>query len=209
MSNERVFSHILICKNVEKALEQLEEQFEHTRHLLFHKDEFLMDDAKEVIKEAYIAESSDKYLILAAKSYRIEAQNALLKILEEPPHHIVFVVVAPSKTTLLPTIRSRLPHQELVVTQERVMIDLPLNRLDLSDIYEYVQAHQSIEKNSLKELVQAIIYEAIHRFRLRFSEKELEHFQKLLHLAELNSRAQTVLTSLLLSIMLRTYRETL
>jgi DNA polymerase-3 subunit delta' len=194
---------------VEKAKEHLEERFTKTRHLFFSKDEFLMEDAKEVIKEAYIAESSDKYLILTAKSYRIEAQNALLKILEEPPHHIVFVVVAPAKTALLPTIRSRLPQQELSVEHERIRSGLRLDRLDLSDIYDFVQTNQSRDKNSLKELVQAVIYEAIHEYGLRFSEKEMEQFQKLLHLAELNSRPQTVLTSLLLSVMLRKHRETL
>ena len=118
MSDEGILSHILICKNVEKAKESLQEEYAKERHLFFIKDEFLIDDAKEVIKEAYIAESANKYLILIAKGYRVEAQNALLKILEEPPRHIVFIVVAPSKTAFLPTIRSRLLQKELVVEQE-------------------------------------------------------------------------------------------
>ena len=206
MSDEEVFSHILICKNVEKAIENLQERYVKERHLFFVKDEFLIDDAKEVIKEAYIAESANKYLILVAKGYRIEAQNALLKILEEPPRHIIFIVVAPSKTAFLPTIRSRLLQKELVVEQESMQSGLSLATLDLSDIYPFIQKHQSAEKSFLKALVQAIVYEAIHIYHLRFSEKELEHFQKLLHLAELNTRAQTILTSLLLSIMLRKYR---
>ena len=203
MSEEKGLSHILICKNVEKANEHLMELLSKERHLFYTKDEFLMDDAKEVVKEAYIAESSNKYLILSAKSYRVEAQNALLKILEEPPRHIVFIVVAPSKTALLPTIRSRLAQRELCVEQEWMSSGLPLNKLDLSDIYPFVQQNQSLEKNKLKSLVQTIVYEAINTHHLHFSEKELEHFQKLLHLVELKSRPQTILTSLLLSIMLR------
>ena len=206
MSDEGVLSHILICKNVEKAKENLEENYAKERHLFFFKDEFLMDDAKEVIKEAYIAEATTKYLILGAKSYRIEAQNALLKILEEPPRNIVFIVVAPSKTALLPTIRSRLLLKELSVEQEKIHSGLNLKKLDLSDIYPFVQQHQNVEKLLLKELVQAIVCEAIHEHHLRFSEAELEHFQKLVHLAELNSRAQNVLISLLLSIMNRKHR---
>jgi len=205
-SDEGVFSHILICKNVEKAKESLQEEYAKERHLFFIKDEFLIDDAKEVIKEAYIAESANKYLILIAKGYRIEAQNALLKILEEPPRHIVFIVVAPSKTAFLPTIRSRLLQKELVVEQEVMHSGLNLSKLDLGDIYPFIQKHQSAEKGFLKELVQSIVYEAIHEHHLRFSEKELEHFQKLLYLVELNTRAQTILTSLLLSIMQRKYR---
>ena len=205
-SDEEVFSHILICKNVEKAKESLEEMYAKERHLFYCKDEFLIDDAKEVIKEAYIAESTYKYLILVAKGYRIEAQNALLKILEEPPRHIVFIVVAPSKTAFLPTIRSRLLLKELVVEDDVHHSGLNLAKLDLGDIYPFIQQHQTVEKGLLKELVQAIVYEAIHEHHLRFSEKELEHFQKLLHLVELNTRAQTILTSLLLSIMLRKHR---
>ena len=205
-SEEEVFSHILICKNVEKAKESLQETYAKERHLFFVKDEFLIDDAKEVIKEAYIAEATNKYLILIAKGYRIEAQNALLKILEEPPRHIVFIVVAPSKTAFLPTIRSRLLLKELMIEQEKVHSGLNLKQLDLSDMYPFIQKHQNAEKSVLKELVQAIVYEAINEHHLRFSEKELAHFQKLLHLVELNTRAQNILTSLLLSIMLRKYR---
>ncbi|WP_263833027.1 DNA polymerase III subunit delta' [Sulfurospirillum oryzae] len=205
-SDEGVFSHILICKNVEKAKESLQEQYAKERHLMYVKDEFLIDDAKEVIKEAYIAEASNKYLILVAKGYRVEAQNALLKILEEPPRHIVFIVVAPSKTAFLPTIRSRLLQKELIVEHEVLHSGLNLAKLDLGDIYPFIQKHQSAEKGFLKELVQAIVFEAVNEHHLRFSEKELEHFAKLLHLVELNSRAQNILTSLLLSIMMRKYR---
>ena len=91
-TDEEVFSHILICKNMEKAKAHLEEKYASSRHLLYEKDEFLLDDAKELVKEAYIAESKHKYLIVCAKGYRIEAQNALLKILEEPPRNIVFIL---------------------------------------------------------------------------------------------------------------------
>ena len=206
MSDEGVLSHILICKNVEKAKESLEELYAKERHLFFCKDEFLIDDAKEVIKEAYIAESANKYLILVAKGYRVEAQNALLKILEEPPRHIVFIVVAPSKTAFLPTIRSRLLQKELLVEHETIQSGLNLKQLDLSDVYPFIQKHQNAEKGFLKELVQAIVFEAINEHHLRFSENELDHFKKLLHLVELNTRGQTILTSLLLTIMQRKHR---
>ena len=53
---------------------------------------------RRLFKEAYIAEIKPKILILGAKGYRVEAQNSLLKILEEPPRNIVFVLIAPTKT---------------------------------------------------------------------------------------------------------------
>ncbi|MDD2383741.1 MAG: DNA polymerase III subunit delta' [Sulfurospirillaceae bacterium] len=206
MSEEALFSHLLICANIEKATEILEERYVNQRHLFYVKNEFLLDDAKELVKEAYIAEAKTKFLIVVAKSYRIEAQNSLLKILEEPPRNIIFVLVAPSKNAFLPTIRSRLQYEELDYVHEKVSSGLNLKQLDLSDIYPFVQANAYLEKNLLKEMIQSIVFEAIHVHHLDFSEGELEHFQKLVQLAELNSRAQTLLTSLLLSIMQRKRR---
>jgi DNA polymerase III subunit delta' len=205
MNDQSAFSRILVCKNSEKAKEYLQEKYGGMRHLWYEKEDFLLDDAKELIKEAYIAEVSTKYLLVLSRTYRMEAQNALLKILEEPPAHIVFILVAPSKTALLPTVRSRLPLEELNATYERIHSGLNLKRLDLGVVYSFVQTHHNLDKNSLKEMVQAIVYEAIHEHGLRFSERELEHFQKLVHLCELNTRAQTVLISLLLSILQRKY----
>ena len=36
-----------------------------------------------------------------------QAQNALLKVLEEPPPNVLFLLTVPSSTMLLPTVRSR------------------------------------------------------------------------------------------------------
>lgn len=206
MSDVEVSSHILICKNLEKALEFLQEKYVGKRHLFYQKDEFLIDDATQVVKEAYIAESEKKYLILMAKGYRIEAQNALLKILEEPPRNIIFILVAPSKTAFLPTVRSRLLLQELPYEKEKIHSNLNLKNLDLSDIYPFIQANVGLDKSALKEMIQAIVFEAINEYHLTFTALELEHFQKLVHLAELNTRAQNLLISLLLTIMQRKRR---
>lgn len=206
MSEESTFSHILICKNLDKAVESLQEKYAKNRHLFYQKDEFLLDDAAQVVKEAYIAESQSKYLILVAKGFRIEAQNALLKILEEPPRNIVFILVAPTKTVFLPTIRSRLLLQEMECEQLVTHSGLKLKNIDLSDIYAFIKAHGGLEKSALKEMIQAIVFEAIHEHGISFTQKELEHFEKLVHLAELNTKPQTLLTSLLLSIMLRKQR---
>lgn len=205
-TDEEVFSHILICKNMEKAKAHLEEKYTSSRHLFYEKDEFLLDDAKELVKEAYIAESKHKYLIVCAKGYRIEAQNALLKILEEPPRNIVFILCAPSKTAFLPTIRSRLRIEELTISYEAIKSGLNLKTLDIGQLYTFVQAHQGLDKNALKEMVQAIVCEAIDVHGLRFSEKELDYFQKLIHLSELNSRPQGILIALLLAILQRKHR---
>lgn len=46
------------------------------------QNEFLLDDARAVEKESYIAETEEKILVLMADSYRIEAQNFYLNFLK-------------------------------------------------------------------------------------------------------------------------------
>lgn len=53
-------------------------------------------------------EAAHRVMILAgAQTMLPAAQNALLKILEEPPRHVVFILICENRTQLLETIRSR------------------------------------------------------------------------------------------------------
>lgn len=47
------------------------------------------------------------YVLLGAQNMSESSQNALLKVFEEPPDNVVFILTASSATALLPTIRSR------------------------------------------------------------------------------------------------------
>jgi hypothetical protein len=49
-----------------------------------------------------------KFLIIVTRSFTHEAQNALLKVFEEPASDTHFVVIMPDASVLLPTLRSRL-----------------------------------------------------------------------------------------------------
>ena len=99
---------ILITSEMEERAREIEEANRPLRCVTFLRDDFKIEDAKEVISEAYKSEENTKTLILGAKSFTVPAQNALLKILEEPPRNIVFILLAPNKSTFLPTVRSRL-----------------------------------------------------------------------------------------------------
>ncbi len=48
-----------------------------------------------------------QWLIAAALTFTTEAQNALLKLLEDPPAASRFIIIIPRAATLLPTVRSR------------------------------------------------------------------------------------------------------
>jgi DNA polymerase III subunit delta' len=110
-ANER--GGIIITKELEERSAEIAESHRPLRSVVFLRDDFKIEDAHEVISEAYKSEENRKLLILGAKSFTVPAQNALLKILEEPPRNIVFVLMAPNKSTFLPTVRSR-----LTLTQE-------------------------------------------------------------------------------------------
>lgn len=47
------------------------------------------------------------YIIESAELMTIEAQNAFIKILEEPPKDVIFILICRSVSALLPTVRSR------------------------------------------------------------------------------------------------------
>ncbi|WP_024955359.1 DNA polymerase III subunit delta' [Sulfurospirillum arcachonense] len=198
-------SHILVCPDIEKAYEYVQEQYSEFRICPFikEKDDFLLEDAKAVVKEAYIAEIKPKILVLGAKGYRVETQNSLLKILEEPPRNIIFIVIVPIKTVLLPTIRSRLSLKELKIEKTVLHSGLNLKNLCEKDIFEFVQANSRIDKNQLKDTLQNIVSEAVLEHSISFTHEELSHFQTLLELAQLNSRPQNLLFTLLISIMKR------
>ncbi len=173
---------------------------------IFEKDEFLLEDAKAITKEAYIKEEKNKFIIIFAKSFNTYAQNSLLKILEESPSNTIFVIVSNSKSNFLPTIRSRLPIVNLKQSKKERNIEINLLKMNLNDIFEFVKVHQRISKNELKGLLQDIFYEAVHKYSMKFDEKELEVFENALKLAELNTRSTFLLNLVLTTIIDRKYK---
>ena len=84
-----------------------------------HPDVVVVDDDKKNVSvdtarwaktDLYIRPNEGNrkiYLFPRGGSLRIEAQNALLKVMEEPPAYGVFLLLAERAESLLPTIRSR------------------------------------------------------------------------------------------------------
>ncbi len=71
---------------------------------------FKVDTVRELRASAYIVpnEANKKVFILEnAHTMGQEGQNALLKILEEPPSYVVFILLCSSSTGFLPTVLSR------------------------------------------------------------------------------------------------------
>ncbi len=71
---------------------------------------YLMNDLREIVSDAPISpDFGDKkvYFIPNFDTAAVAAQNVLLKIIEEPPPHVVFILTADSRDGILPTVLSR------------------------------------------------------------------------------------------------------
>ena len=97
-----------------------------------------VEAVKEVTADAYRAPEEAEvsvYILLMGARTLEPAQNKLLKLIEEPPPHGVFILVCASAEQLLPTIRSRVqafvlepPSQEEAAAYIAARRDIPLER---------------------------------------------------------------------------------
>lgn len=101
---------------------------------------FGIDEARELRERASLGAiaGGNRYFIIALSGMTNEAQNALLKTLEEPPSGSVFFIIIPSPEGLLPTLRSRMQTLSLDASHTEELVDVrsflaatPAKRLDL------------------------------------------------------------------------------
>lgn len=80
-----------------------------------HYETFTIDDSR-ALKEIHgirpVHESGKKIFIVSMNGITVEAQNALLKFLEEPAQYAYFFLILPSAHILLPTVKSRMVRIE-------------------------------------------------------------------------------------------------
>lgn len=98
---------------------------------------FHIDVVRDLRERAYVLpnEAPRRVMLLAgADAMTGQAQNALLKILEEPPPHLVFLLTCENRALLLPTVRSRTVCVTLRGVTEAQ--GLPLLRERLPDLPE-------------------------------------------------------------------------
>lgn len=197
--------HILIVNDINEALNSLLPFYsKHSIRVIRNeeKDEFLLAQANQAIKESYISTNEKKYILLCGKTFRSEAQNSLLKVLEEPPTNIVFIIITNSKSSILPTIFSRIPHKFFKKTSLKREIEINIAKMDLKELYNFLKENQRISKGEAKSIVEAIMFKVTSQ-KIRLAQNELELFSKSIKLLDLNSRPINVLTTLLLMLLNR------
>ncbi len=94
------------------ALSQIpeSEQIEGPDIFVTNSDRMSIADVRALIYEAGLRPVAREYrtFVLIYDSILHEAQNALLKLFEEPNEHTLFYLILPREDILLPTLRSRL-----------------------------------------------------------------------------------------------------
>jgi len=198
-------STLYIVNDIKSSLDEILSSLPHHSFRVIQneedgKEEFQMAHAQKTIKEAYIATSTTKYIILCGDSFRMEAQNSLLKLLEEPPKNIVFLILTKSKNSILPTILSRVQLKYNRVQKEIAQFQLDLSKLTLKNVYEFIKKNQRITKSELKEILESILFTA-HTNNINLSQNQLEILSRSMKLNELNSRPINILTATLLHLL--------
>lgn len=167
---------------------------------IFENDEFKVDNAREVINEAYIASAEEKFIALIGRTFNKEAQNALLKVLEEPPHNIHFLIFVPYKNVLIPTIRSRMRLVNKTIFVPLKPLELDVRNLNYARVYEFLKSLDGVLKLEAQEKIERLLI-SIHQSGIKLDEKELEFFDLALKANAGYEKLSLILAPILISLM--------
>lgn len=146
-------------------------------------EKLLVSDANEIVSECFIKAVNLPYKIFVIKNFDVsteEAQNKLLKVLEEPPKNVYFLISAKQADRVLPTIKSRcdkITIEKLPLSEIEKVCKNPLACMLCEG---YVGRAEELSKNSnLNEIVDfavSLVCDLKNSAQvLRFS----KHFQEL------------------------------
>ena len=105
---------------------------------------FKVDTIRAIRSDAYVQSQEGGckvYLLYRAESMSAEAQNALLKVLEEPPAETVFILTCNVANSLLQTIRSR---SQIITLQDTTVCNPDAERV-AGDIAQALLSSKEVE----------------------------------------------------------------
>lgn len=111
-----------------------------------------IESVREITDSAYILPNDldvKVYIIKDAEKLTTQAQNALLKIFEEGPKSVYFILLSSAPSQLLPTVRSRAPE-----IKTEVFSDKKLTELLISNVKKAAELY-SKDEAALRRIVSA------------------------------------------------------
>ena len=196
-------SQILVTKLNPELKEQIQHELSEFEIFWFQKEKILLDDVKIISDEIFISTGSEKYIIIETNEIATITQNALLKMFEEPPSNVYFLIIVPSKSILLSTIRSRFPIFELK-NREEFNSPVPIPKLEnfrLQDLKAFLKDVSKINHEVAIKIIEEIFIQNKQNFH--FQSDDFKRLQKAIQLLNLNSNLEQIFTMFLLPIILR------
>lgn len=188
---------IYLTQDPHKIIEELNLPKNQSR--IFESEEFKIDTAKAVIDEAYIASAEEKFIILIGRNFTKEAQNALLKVLEEPPYNIHFLIFIPFKNALIPTIRSRMRMINKIQFTPIAPLELDIKSLNYAKVYEFLKTLDTSTRLEGQEKIERLLV-SIYRSGVRLSQRELEFFDMAIKSNAKYERLSLILSPILIAL---------
>ena len=99
-----------------------------------------IEQIRELIKKVYekpIVSNKKVYIINDSNLMTKEAQNSLLKTLEEPPEYVTIILIASNENLFLPTIKSRctkIMFRKLTDSELKTILERKYNKLDIQEL---------------------------------------------------------------------------
>ncbi len=139
-------------------------------HRLFSPTILDIDTARMIISWAQASYGDERVGLISFHTAGIPAQNALLKILEEPPLKTRFIIITTNKDTMLDTVLSRLSHHILPNDTENntsefsklFLTTLPQQRMKLdaiSKLLDKTDEENRKDREAVKEFILSLIPE--------------------------------------------------
>ena len=159
-------------------LQHLRDYLEEEKHIheVTESNVIDIDTARELKLWNNKSYGAPKTMILSFHTITIPAQNALLKILEEPQTDTRFILITSHIGGLLPTVRSRLSEEKVKVettidTSVKVFLKTsPSTRMKLSEVEELLELKDNEDRKDreklqsfISNLLQVLIQEKVDK----------------------------------------------
>ena len=189
--------YILVTEFDDYVKDKIDRELREYRRVWFNYDALLLEHIQGIFEESYLSEKNRKYIIIQTNKMGHISQNSLLKLFEEPPKNVHFILIVPSRSIILPTIRSRLPLK-IFKNIKHINLDLEIPKIEKFNLNLLNKFLKDVKK--LNAVESRIVVEQILKKNsdYKFIEQDFERFSIASQLLNLNSNSVRVFLMLLL-----------
>lgn len=119
---------------------------------------FKVKAVRDIIDDMYVSPNEADYKIYIlgnCQGMNASAQNALLKVLEEPPMYVVFILTVTNKSALLPTVLSRCVTLSVEGVDNSVAADYVMEHSDCDD-YDSVRSLADMYNGNIGRMLESV-----------------------------------------------------